>query len=228
MANEYADVIDLMERLNIAENDAREGQLLNILETASRWVDEQTGHRFYLVTETRYYNPQTRNWQAYEFATGWDLAARERPWGSPSRIEIDDFTSVTSVMTDEDGDGVYERTWDSPIDYWLGPRNAPANGRPYKYLNRNASTGRFLFPLWEESISVTGTCGWCALANRPADIKELTLEVAEVMGTTLTDLSQPGVQTYNISGQLSVVMGSESLPPLGQAILNKYRGMSVL
>jgi hypothetical protein len=224
MANEYADVVDLMERLNIPENDAREGQLQNIVEVASRWVDEQTGHRFYTVTETRYYNALDHILPSQ----AWAIETLERPWGSPARIEIDDVLTVSQVATDEDGDGTYERVWETPGDYWLGPRNAPARGQPYKYLNRSAATSRYLFPLWEESISVTGSFGWCALADRPTDIRELTLMVGEVLGTTLTDLAQPGIQTYNITQQLSVVMAPETLPPLGQQILQKYRGVSIL
>lgn len=224
MANEYANVFDLMERLGIAENDSREGQLQNIVEAASRWVDRQTGHRFYLSTETRYYNALDRSLASQ----AWALDTLERPWGSPSRIQIDDCTAVTTVATDEDGDGTYERTWTTGTDYWLGPRNAPANGQPYRYLNRAAASSRYLFPLWEESIAVTGSFGYCALASRPADIKELTLMVAEVMGVTLTDLSQPGISQYTIVNELVATMAPEELPPLGQKILDYYRGMSIL
>lgn len=224
MANEYANVVDLMERVSIDEADSREGQLLNILEAASRWVDKQTGRRFYLTTETRYYNALDRTLPSQ----AWNVDMLERPWGSPQRIQIDDCTAVTTVATDEDGDGTYERTWTTPADYWLGPRNAPANGQPYRYLNRNASSGRYLFPLWEESIAVTGSFGWCTLANRPADIRELTLMVGEWMAVTLTDLAQPGVQTYNITQQLSVVMAPDVLPVAGQKILDWYRGLGAL
>lgn len=224
MANEYASIVDLLERLNIDEADSREGQLLNILESASRWVDHETGHRFYLTTTTRYYNALQHSHPSH----AWELDTLEHPWGTPLRIQIDDCTAVTTVATDEDGDGTYERTWTVGSDYWLGPRNAPADGQPYRYLNRTAASGRYLFPLWEESIAVTGSFGWCALASRPADIRELTLMVAEWMGTTLTDLAQPGVQTYNITQQLSVVMGPDQLPAAGQKILNYYRGTNLL
>src|SRR5215831_5239430 len=201
-----------MERLNMEANDAREGQLLNMLEVASRWVDKQTGQRFYAATETRYYNALDRS-----LATAaWSVETLERPWGSPSRIEIDACLSVSQLATDEDGDGTYERIWSTPADYWIGPRNAPARGQPYKYLNRNAATSRFLFPMWEESISVTGSFGWCTLTNRPADIKELTLMVGEILAVTLTDLAQPGVDRYSIAGQLDVTMAPDTLPARGQ------------
>ena len=233
MANEYANVGDLMDRLSIDEDDAREGQLHNILETASRWVDQQTGHRFYSATQTRYFNPI---WHyphnAYGFASG------GYPWGNPerpsgggyadSRVWIDDCTAATVVATDEDGDGVYERTWTVATDYWLGPRNATVNGQPFRYLNRNMATGRFIFPPWEESIAVTGSFGWCTLANRPADIRELTLMVAEWMAVTLTDLSQPGVQSYDITDQLKVAMAPDVLPVAGQDIINYYKGVNLL
>ena len=224
MANEYADVVDLMERLGIPDSDSREQSLQNIIEVASRWVDAQTGHRFYTVDETRYYNALDKILPAH----AWILETLERPWGSPQRIEVDDVLSVTQLATDEDGDGTYERIWATPGDYWLGPRNAPARGQPYRYVNRNAATSRYLFPLWEESISVTGTFGWCALASRPSDIRELTLMAAEIMSISLTDLSQPGVSNYTIVGGLTVNMDQGDLPPLGQQILQRYRGISVL
>lgn len=224
MANAYADTADLMERLGIDTSDSRQTQLANIVEVASRWVDAETGHRFYAATETRYYTANHRWPQTYR----WEFDTLERPGGIPGRVTIDDFLSVTQVATDEDGDGTYERVWTVTTDYWLGPRNAPLKGEPYRYLNRTPATGRYLFPYWEEGISVTGSVGWCALTDCPADIKELTLMVGEVLGTTLTDLSQPGVQTYNITQQLSVSMAPETLPPLGQQILQKYRGISIL
>src|SRR5215468_8521285 len=114
-------------------------------EVASRWVDKETGHRFYSTTETRYYNALDR----YLPSQAWAIETLERPAGSPSRIEVDDVRNVTQVATDEDGDGTYERVWTTPGDYWLGPRNAPSNGQPYKYVNRNAATSRYLFPMWE-------------------------------------------------------------------------------
>ncbi len=224
MANAYADTADLMERLGIDTSDSRQTQLANIVEVASRWVDAETGHRFYTVSETRYYTARHGMPQSY----AWELDTLERPGGIPMRVEIDDVLSVTQLATDEDGDGVYERIWTASTDYWLGPRNGPARGQPYRYVNRNVANSRYLFPYWEDSVSVTGTFGWCALTACPADIKELTLMVGEVLGTTLTDLSQPGVQTYNITQQLSVVMAPETLPPLGQQILQKYRGISII
>lgn len=226
MANEYAAVFDLMDRLSIPISDPREGQLLNILTAASRWVDQQTGHRFYQVTETRYYNPERRPQLYWAGTMALDLL--ERPWGAPGRIEIDDFTAVTQVATDEDGDGTYEVVWTEGSDYWLGPRNAPANGKPYRYLNRNAAIGRYLFPLWEESISVTGVCGWCDLADRPADIGEVTLMAATLLARPVTDLVQPGVQSYTIPQTLQVTLDANMLPEQGQRILNYYRGESVL
>src|SRR5262252_2200286 len=215
MPNVYAVVDDLKERLAIGENDSREGQLLDMLESASRWVDQQTGHRFYTVSETRYYNALDRSLAS----AAWNIDTLERPWGSPQRIEIDDVLSVSQVATDENGDGTYERVWSSPSDYWLGPRNAPARGQPYRYLNRNAAVGRYLFPLWEESISITGTFGWCALAAVPQDVTELTLQVAEWIATTLTDLNQAGVKQYAIGQELSVSAADDALGASGMRIL---------
>lgn len=219
MANSYCSPFDLMVRLSIPEDDTREGQLINIVEAASRWVDHQTSHRFYTVTETRYYNAASRP-QLWP----WSLDALESAVGYPGRVEIDDFVSVTSVATDEDGDGVYERTWTVGTDYWLGPRNAPANGQPYRYINRNPVSGRYLFPLFEQAVAVTGACGYCTLANRPGDIRELTLQVAEQMARPVLAATMAGVSTYKLADELTVTMGSSQLPQQAQDILMNYRG----
>ena len=103
------------------------------------------------MTETRYYSPEQRRigehgWASYSLGS----YVQSQSWGTgyaSSRIVIDDAVSVTSVATDLDGDGVYETTWTVGTDYWVGPRNAPARGQPYRTINRNLAVGRQVFPL---------------------------------------------------------------------------------
>lgn len=224
-SNLYASIDALKDRMGIDADDDREAALTEILEGASRWVDEQTGHRFYVVSETRYYSVRLPPGDLYR-----DVDASERPWpgSAPARIELDDFVTVTAVATDEDGDGVYERTWTLTTDYWLGPRNAPLNRQPYRYLNRNLATGRYYFPYYEESIAVTGTAGFTTLATRPANIRELTLMVATLMARPVADLTVAGVQQYQIGMELKVTMDEGMLPDAGKRILEFYRGMQVV
>lgn len=222
MPNLYATTGDLKDRLSFEEDDSREGVLADLLEAASRWVDEQTGHRFYTATQTRYYGVMMPYDGAFR-----DLDTSERPWPgrAPLRVMIDDVQSVTVVATDEDGDGTYERTWTVGSDYYLSPRNAASDGKPYRYINRNVSTGRYLFPYWEASVAVTGVFGYCALASRPANIRELTLMVATLMARPVLDMTIVGTQTYKLGQELTVTMDGENLPDMGKKILEYYRAI---
>ncbi len=225
-SNLYASLESFCDRLCIPTDDDRTAALTEILEGASRWGDEQTGHQFFTpsVDETRYYSvtiPRDSHWES--------LDAQERPWPgrAPTRLDIDEWVTVTSVATDEDGDGVYERTWTPTTDYWLGPRNAPNVREPYRYLNRNVATGRYYFPYWEESVAITGRPGYCTLINRPPSIRELTLMVAEIMARPVIDMSLVGVQSYKIGSDLNITMKPEDLPPAGQRILDAYVGLPI-
>lgn len=122
------------------------------IEAASRWIDEMTGARFYGAAETRTY---TADWH--------DL------------LYVDDLTAVTSLKTDDDGDGVYETTW-AASDYILEPRNSPQRGRPYRQI-RIADNGRYSFPRHVQGgVEVAATFGYATTA--PAPVAQACLLVA--------------------------------------------------
>lgn len=124
------------------------------INAVSRWLDNHFDTSFYARTETRCYDAQ---WH--------DL------------LYVDDLLTVTTLKTDEDEDGTYETTWASS-DYWLEPRNAATNKRPYRQVRRRA-TGDYSFPVGVEyGIEITGTWGYCTEANRPAEITQFTLLMA--------------------------------------------------
>jgi hypothetical protein len=221
----YANTDELKDRLGIPLNDPRENELIQAIDAASRWIEQKTGRRFYTVSETRYY---TAHWMYPEWA-GRGFGAY--PWGNPERpsgggraaqhISIDDFVSVSAVATDDDGDGTYETAWTANSDYWLGPRNAVADGKPYRLLNRNQVTGRYLFPPWENGISVTGACGYSA--QTPDQIRQLCMTVAALFARPLLEMSIPGVQSYKLANDLSITMDVQDLPPAEQSIIAQYR-----
>lgn len=229
MLTSYADVGELADRLGIELNGSRETALEQAINAASRWVDRETGRRFYATTETRYYTAiwQYPRWGQYGSAQG------DYPWGNPERpggggvagqhIVIDDFVSVSAVATDSDGDGVYETAWSVNSDYWLGPRNAAADGKPYRSVNRNQIVGRYVFPPWDNGISVTGSAGYCDIANRPDPIRELTMWVAMQFALPVLELSIPGVQTYQLGSDLKVTMQPGDLPLAMQKIIEDYK-----
>lgn len=212
----YAPADALKDRLGISENDSREGSLIEVLDAASRWVEKETARRFYVVaSEVRYYTVERNN-----VGTVWNW---ERPGGgwSPQQLVIDDAVAVTAVETDEDGDGVYERTWTVNTDYWLGPRNATALGKPYRQLHRNQAVGRYMFPAYENAIKVTGSFGYSSAT--PADIRDLTLSMAELLARPLLDLTIAGAATYKLGAELTVTMASSDLTPSAKRIIENYR-----
>lgn len=121
------------------------------IEAASRWIDEMTGARFYAASETRTY---TAEWH--------DL------------LYVDDVTAVTSLRTDDDGDGVYETTW-AAMDYILEPQGAGQRGRPYRQI-RIHPEGRYAFPRsWPGGVEVAGSFGYGATAPAPVRMACLLL-----------------------------------------------------
>lgn len=223
---DYCDVRDLEDRLGIAFTDTREGVLQQAVTAASRWVEKQTARRFYTVAETRYYSAR---WHYPRM--GYGMAGfGEYPWGNPERpngggvagqhLAIDDFVSVSAIASDDNGDGTFPSTWTVGRDYWLGPRNALADGKPYRSVNRNQVTGLYVFPPWENGVSVTGACGYSATVPDP--IRELSLWVAMLLARPVMEMSIPGVKSYTLTSDISVTMSPEELPEAMRAILVQY------
>lgn len=234
MAHLYADVDDLMDRLGIPASDARESTLSQAIAAASRWVEQQLGgRRFYVTSETRYYTLEqtgrTSSGMGYGLGYGagaWSTQSASWGMGSASRIVIDDATSVTSVATDEDGDGTYETAWTVTTDYWVGPRNAPVKGQPYRTINRNLSVGRYGFPWWEDSIKIVGSFGYSTTV--PDEIREVTLAAAELFARDVIEMSIPGVESYSLGTDLKVNMSEADLPMVCQKTLTQYRDTQFL
>jgi hypothetical protein len=158
------------------------------IEAASRWIDAYTGSRFYAATETRYY---TADW--------YDL------------LYVDDLNALTTLKTDEDGDGVYETTW-SATDYILEPRNGPALGIPYRQIRINRE-GRYSFSRLPHAIEVTGSFGQTAappvvkqacllLAHRLWRRKDAIFGVAGTPGLGVTVVQAKIIQDADITALL--------------------------
>lgn len=226
-APDYCDVHDLEDRLGIGLSDTREATLVQAVSAASRWIDKQTARRFYTVTETRFYSAR---WHYLSMGSGLG-GFGEYPWGNPERpngggiarqhVAIDDFVSVSAVATDDNGDGTFPSTWISGRDYWLGPRNAAADGKPYRSVNRNVVTGLFVFPPWENGISVTGACGFSTAV--PDDIRQVCVTVAMLFARPVLEMSIPGVSSYKLANDLSVTMSVEDLDPASRLIIESYK-----
>lgn len=139
-----------LENLTFADNDIRDS-----IAAASSAIEQQCGRVFSSggTTEVRYFTA---------YAT------------DPCVVEVDDLLSGT-VVTDYDGDGVYETSWVVGTDYLLEPANAPAINMPYTSLRGRYAYSTNRFPLAANGIKITGQFGF---ASPPPEIVVATKIVA--------------------------------------------------
>lgn len=149
---EYATVAELQQRIDGSGGvkwAPEDGVAMELaINAASRWVDEYMDTRFTAAQESRLY------------------VAR-----FPDVLYTDDFLSIVSVKSDEDGDGVYETTWPQ-ADYRPEPFNATAKGRPYRQLR---ATGGARFST-RRPVEVTAVFGYSE--NPPPPIRQAVLLLA--------------------------------------------------
>lgn len=154
MTTAYTDLGTVKSELGIT-NAAQDSRLTRVIEAVSREIDDWCGfpaRQFYQSPsppETRYFTAR----KSSDFR-------RE--------IMIDDFTSLTSVQADIDGDGTYETTWTAGTQYLTYPLNAVNYGRPYTTL-KFPTIAVTIMPLVEKGLKVQGTFGWPAV---PALVQE--------------------------------------------------------
>jgi hypothetical protein len=220
----YASLAELKDRLCISDAD-RDFALDRCLDGASRWIEKETSRRFYTVSETRYFTaPRHSSWMPASDIT-------ERPGGGAMGMQIDDLVVPAgpvypTLATDDDGDRVYETIWTYGTDFWLEPVNAAVDGKPYRRVERNCNTGRFFFPQFLNSVAITGTFGFSS--TTPADIRELTLDVATLLAMPVLDMGLAGVKSYSITQTLRVDLRPQELSPVSLQIINNYRDAVVL
>lgn len=76
----------------------------------------------------------------------------------PRCLTINDLAELTTLKTDEDADGVFERTW-ADTDLMLGPLNSDVEGLPWTRIDVTR-LGRYRFPRDLGAIEITGKWGW--------------------------------------------------------------------
>lgn len=153
MANEYISKDELKATLSIDGSDTfADPDLALAVSAASRAIDKVCGRRFWKdadANQARYYTP--------------DLPFRDDS-PAPEFLAIDDLVELTSFKVDADGDGAFETTWTSLVDFVLAPLNAQADGEPWTYVKLLSR-----LPRTERSVEVTGKFGWPAV---PDQVKE--------------------------------------------------------
>lgn len=142
----YVDTDEVKKTLSVVGSDFLDDELENAALAISAGIDLAMGRSFGKDSD-----------DVERVYTAWD----------PYLISINDLAELTSLKTDEDRDGVFEREWDT-TDYVLGPLNADADSKPWTRIDYRVG-GRYRFPLVQAAVQVTGKWGW---PNVPPQIPE--------------------------------------------------------
>ena len=153
ITNGYCTLAEVKAALRIS--DATDDTLLeNAIEGASRRIDGYTGRFFYQQSAT--ISMYTRDIYTVQLQ--------------------DDLVSITTLKTDNNGDGTFETTWTANTDYQLQPLNTVLQSRPY---NRIVAVGGKTFPIMIQpdlpGVQVNGVWGWSAV---PDDVREACVLLA--------------------------------------------------
>lgn len=150
----YATLGQLKTALRIGPNDdADDPGLRRALQSASRYLDQQTKRRFYASSsETRYFTADN---------------------GSVD-LTIPDAVTVTAIAIDTDGNRTYETTLSSSLDY-RPRRDSRFPAGPYVRVALDRVNGRYSWPTHEDGIAITGTWGFNATGSVPDEIRQACL-----------------------------------------------------
>lgn len=159
---------------------ADETEILRVLETGARAVDhhcnDEGSRFFYALTATRVFH-----------GTG-----RDRVW-------IPDLLAATTVKLDEDSNGAYEVTLNSPADYWLERGGYDdLNALPKTLLRLNVLGQRSSLATLPQLIEIAGRWGFT--------------EETETVGTTAEALD-------TTETEIDVTAGEGDLYEMGQTLL---------
>jgi hypothetical protein len=177
--------------------DASDDTVIEILiEAASRYLDRETGKRFYLPStdETRYYMPSE---------------------DEQMEVRTDPLGSVTSVSVDYSGTRSYVLLASSEYD--LLPINAVLDGYPFTSIAINSLVSGAYFPNNRNSVKVVCKAGYPAI---PADIKEACLSIAQSLYGARSGQSAGGRMTVTAAG---VVIRADDVPSFAQRVIVHYR-----
>jgi hypothetical protein len=140
----YCSAEELKSRLSITD-DQDDFEIQLAIQAAARSIEAHTGRYFWQAPGVRTYVP-------------------ESIWN----VHTDDFVSVTSLATDNDGDGVFETTWTQGTDFQPGvghrAYNTTARGEPWPYTQIHALGSKWYPYLWpwthQDRIQLTAVFGW--------------------------------------------------------------------
>ena len=184
MTNAYADHTTIKSTgvLNIT-GTTYDTSLRQVLETASRLIDQYCNRHFYVLVATRKYDGD-----------------------GGTELLVPDLISVTILKTDDDLDRTFEATW-AASDYLLYHTNADPTklwGRPYTSIHVDTDAGaEDVFTKGMQTVQIDGKWGYREVTeDSDADINEGAQSSATDTTLTVTDGSKFAVgQTILIDSE---------------------------
>lgn len=195
ITNGYATLNELKASLSeasMATNAGDDTVMEDIIEAASRHIDNETRRRFYSTSadETRYYSAVNRG-----------------------RLFVDDLLTVTSIKTDENYDRTYETTF-AATDYLLCPDNALLNGEPYTWIEVDPLSSNY-FPTSRRGVQIVGTFGFST--TPPDDIKQACIMISVSLYQSRRGMGLEGVAQVTGAG---VVITPKDVPQMAKKIID--------
>jgi uncharacterized phiE125 gp8 family phage protein len=179
-----------------ANADAADDAVIeDLVEAASRYIDNKTHRTFYSRTETRYFNvPDEQN--------------------NTRRLWMDDDLRTVTTLTNGD------TTVLTVADYYLEPRNGAVK---YAVVLKQSSTEYWQGTTdgdTEGAISIAGSWGYCATGSHPDDIKTACILIASQLYKRRFGENQTSTSLVTAAG---VVITPEDVPGVAREIINSYR-----
>ncbi len=167
----------------------------DIIEQASRYLEGETGRRFWKNSsdETRYFQAD-----------------------NSLRCRVDDLSAAPTSVSGDYSDNRSYTALSTTTDYELDPPNAALDGWPYVEI-RILPTSSAYFPMTRRGVKVVSKFGFPSV---PDDVKGLCLAIAFNNYQARSGQSSPGNITVTAAG---VVIRPQDVPDWGQRIIAKYR-----
>ena len=195
VARDYVELEDLKKTLRLDGLSDLDLDIREVITTASRKAEDHCERRFWADTDAnqvRYYTPSDTN-----------------------ILDIDDIVTITSIKTDDSGDGTYENTLAVNTDFIREPLNAAADGRPWERISVHP-TGTHFFPTsYPRSVEITGKFGWLAV---PSTVKTATKLIAHRYVKRLRE-TPLGIAGFGMDGAVVRIM---SVDPDVAELLEPY------
>lgn len=157
----YCTVAEFKDAVRIEDTvqDARIEACINASSRAIDGICRRPAGDFLATTATRYYDVEPAEVEVLGHVVR----------SAPARLVIDPLVTLTTLKTDEDGDGVFEITWTVTTDYLLWPYNTT----PKREIRINPSSGSYGFPLGMRRVEIVGS--WAESAAVNPLVKEASL-----------------------------------------------------